>query len=254
MNSLAILGLCLLTSAPNTGLDPASIQDPSSEQAPGSSVNAEALRARIRQMRMNMLVGGERVQEAEREAVTFYSGKADSVDQRLDTLNSDLSETRASYDVILDRALAEQDPKLQQRALAEAQPLRNKLSAIQNEASGLQEKRENLSNLISSVASREDERRRLVNQIESAEAIPDSLGVPFAGIGLAPSVAPVSSGSPLENQALLGDLLDRDPVAARRLLFNADPDGYWQQFPLQPPAGVLSKALRFPLPDLPGRR
>jgi len=37
------------------------------------------------------------------------------------------------------------------------------------------------------------------------------------------------------------------------VLFEADPQGYWGLFPLQPPAAALRK-LELPPPDLPGQR
>ena len=219
-----------------------------------ASTTAEALRGRIHQMRMDLLLGGDLVRQAETEAIGFYERKADFVDRRMDTLGSDLSERRTAYEVVLDRALVSESGAARLRALEEAQPLRKEISVLEAERESLGEKRERISQLIASVASRERDREKLVELVESTEAVPDTLGLPWTGIGLAPASAPVEPTSLLEDDALLTDLFARDPVGARRLVFDADPVGYWEVFPLQPPADALRAALVLPLPDLPGYR
>lgn len=228
---------------------------PAAPQAEGGlSSGAEALRQRIHQMRMDLLTGGDLVREAEDQAIGFYREKAEFVERRLDTLGSDLSERRATYDVVLERALSSEATEARLRALEEAQPLRREISVLEEERDGLSGKRENLSKLIASVSSRERERQRLIEMVESTEEVPDALGMAWTGIGLAPPPVPIEAGSPLEDDSLLTDLLARDPRAARALLFDADPVGYWDRFPLTPPAADLRNALVFPLPDLPDRR
>jgi prefoldin subunit 5 len=215
---------------------------------------AEDLRVRIREMRMNLLLGGDQVRRAESEAIEFYKGKSRSLDGRLDDVASELAELRASYDVSLDRALAQSGTAAGDQALQEAQPLRAQISSLEAEREDLLQRQERVSVLVDAVESRDRERSRLADQVESATLRPEDLGVPMGSIGLAPPPLPSESVAPLENEALLGDLLERDPRAARRLLFRSDSLGYWQRFPLQPPRSVLASAMRFPLPDPPGQR
>ncbi len=251
---LAAMAPLLTHGVQNEALSPqAATSDVPQADSPISS-GAEALRQRIHKMRMDLLTGGDLVREAEDQAIGFYREKADFVERRLDTLGSDLSERRATYDVVLERALSAEGTDARLRALEEAQPLRSEISLLEGERDDLAGKRENLSKLISSVSSRERERQRLVEMVESNEDVPDALGLAWTGIGLAPPPVPIEAGSPLEDDSLLTDLLDRDPRAARELLFEADPTGYWDRFPLAPPATDLRRALVFPLPDLPDRR
>lgn len=214
------------------------------------AATAEGLRQKIRDMRMNLLLGGDQVRRAEEEAVDFYMGKTRSVENRMDDVATELVELRASYDVVLDRALESGS----EEALREAQPLRSRITVLENEESGLVERRSRLSELVAAVEDRDRDRRRLVDQIESASALPDSFGAPMMGIGLAPPPVAVEATVPLEDDALLRDLLARDPRKAKSLYFSNDPVRYWERFPLQPPQPELRRAMRFPLPDPVGRR
>lgn len=221
------------------------------ELAGGSeAATAESLRQRIRNMRMNLLLGGDQVRRAEEQAVDFYVGKTRSVETRMDDVATELVELRASYDVVLDRALDSGS----QEALREAQPLRSRISSLEAEESGLFERRERLSELVSAVEERDRDRRRLVDQVESASALPDSFGAPMMSIGLAPPPIATEASVPLEDDALLQDLLARDPAKAKSMYFAADPERYWRRFPLTPPARELRGAMGFPLPDPVGRR
>lgn len=108
------------------------------ELAGGSeAATAETLRQRIRDMRMNLLLGGDQVRRAEEEAVDFYAGKTRSVERRMDDVATELVELRASYDVVLDRALESGS----QEALREAQPLRSRITVLESEEMGLEERR-----------------------------------------------------------------------------------------------------------------
>lgn len=250
--ALWLLALPALAQDPTLASGDAAAATP--PEVPAASASAESLRQRIHAMRMDLLLGGDRVREAESQAIDFYREKAGFVDRRMDTLGSDLSERRATYDVVLERALSSSEGSDRLRALEEAQPLRQEISLLEEERDELGEKRERISKLISSVSARDRDRQRLVEMVESTEEVPDALGMGWPGIGLAPPPVPVEASSPLEDDSLLADLLERDPSAARALLFEADPAGYWQRFPLAPPADALQKALEFPLPDLPDRR
>lgn len=224
--------------------------------APPSSASggAEALRQRIHDMRMNLLLGGDRVRQAESEAVQFYSEKAGIIDQRLDSNSAELAEKRAVYDLALDRSLAATDSGVRLKAMREAGVLRAEITGLEDEASDLAGKRKYIGKAIRNVESRDRERERLVAQLATASDFGPSTGFPLGSIGLAPPVEASAPASPLDDPELVEDLLQRDPRGARRILFEADPEGYWLRFPLQPPAETLRAALRFPLPDLPNHR
>ena len=224
---------------------------PANELAGGSeAATAEGLRQRIRDMRMNLLLGGDQVRRAEEQAVDFYVGKTRSVEGRMDDVATELVELRASYDVVLDRALDSGS----EEALREAQPLRTRITSLESEETGLFERRERLSELVAAVEERDRDRRRLVDQVESASAIPGSFGAPMMSIGLAPPPIATEASVPLEDDSLLRDLLARDPAKAKAMYFAADPERYWRRFPLRPPVRELQGAMRFPLPDPVGRR
>lgn len=219
-----------------------------------SAINAESLRQRIRDMRMNLLLGGDQVRNAETEARSFYGSKIEHVDGRLDTLQSDLAEKRPGYELALDRALTAETPGERQAAMRDASTLRSEISAIEQEAGELGERRGNLSQLVGAIEERDRERERLVAQIEASSVVDETFALPLASIGLAPAVNAEPAASPLDDDALVRDLLSRDPIGGRGVLFEMDPMGYWRRFPLQPPQGALRDALGFPLPDLPGSR
>lgn len=227
---------------------------PVAPEADNAATSAESLRKTIRDLRMNLLLGGDRVRTAEREAIDFYRDKSAFVDTRLDSVDSELIERRATYDVTLDRALGAEDAAERSRAFRDAQPLRTEITALEREAEELAEKRGRLAGLVDSIAARDRERQSLVAQLETSGSFPDRFGMPSLGIGLAPPALPVEASSPLEDLDLLEDLFARDPEAARHLVYDLDPVGYWDVFPLEPPAAALRRALTFPPADLPGRR
>jgi len=225
------------------------------DEAPVRSANAEALRTRIHDMRMNLLLGGDRVRQAEREAIDFYSSKAELVDRSLDGTEVELSEKRASYDVVLDRALNSDGSASRTKALGEAAALRGEITSLESDSANLSSKRANLARIVTAVEARERDRERLVAKLETSSDFDHEMGLPFTSIGLAPSVSaePVAA-SPLDDANLVRDLMERDPRGARRTLFELDPVRYWELFPLTPPAPQLRRTLSFPLADLPGRR
>lgn len=227
---------------------------PAPEGTVAPDTNAAELKGRIHEMRKNLLIGGPKVREAEAEAIDFYGGKAEIVDRRLDTIRAELSEKRATYDLALERALSETDPERQQRAMAEAAELRGSITALEFEGSNLEGKRGDLQQMISAVESRDRDRDRLLAQIETTDGFELAMDLPMASVGLAPDLPAASGPSPLGDDALVRDLLARNPRGARKLLFDADPVGYWQRFPLRPDPQVARGALSFPLPDLPGAR
>jgi len=234
------------------------VQEPAveaQEPAAGSQTgDAEALRARIHEMRMNLLLGGDNVRQAETEAVDFYYGKMELVEQRLDDVHADLAEKRASYDVLMQRALEASSPEARRTSLQSAQEIKLELGEFEREAAELRVTRERLSKFASSIEARKSERSRLSVQLETTGSADSGLGWAMGSLGLAPETVAREPASVFDDPAFVADLLARDELGARRILFEADPVRFWEHFPLKPPETALRQALAFPVPDLPGRR
>jgi hypothetical protein len=260
----ALLGLAallaLLGTAPHaqetTGTTEAGSGDAAAdlEEQEDVTVSAEALRGRIHGMRMNLLLGGDRVRQAETEAIDFYDGKIELVEQRLDSLAAELSEKQAAYKIALTRALEATSTDQRAAAVQEASMLKAELAGLLGEKAELEGKRGGLSKMVGAIESRERERERLTAKIETNNALVSDFALPFTGVGLAPVVDVESSSTPLDDPGLVEDLLALDPAGGRQLLFEMDPGGYWERFPLQPPTNQLQQAFGFPLPDLPEYR
>lgn len=251
--------LNLLTLMPLLAQDPATpaAEPPATEEgaaASSTAADAESLRTRIHDMRMNLLLGGDHVRAAEAEAVRFYSHKQEVVDGRLDTVGAELTEKRASYDVALQRALEAQGPEQRRSALGDAARLSGSVNDLEWEAQQLNQRRDELGRAVAAVQARDRDRERLVAQLETSRSYDLGVGLTPGAIGLAPSVESTASASPFDDEALVEDLLARDPRSARALLYDVDPVRYWQRFPLRPPTVELAVAMRFPLPDLPEHR
>ncbi len=243
MNSLILL---LASAVP--------FQEPEAGQQTPDPAKVESLRGRIHEMRMNLLLGGDKVRQAEGDATQFYKEKVELIEKRLDTVAVELTELRANYDVTLDHALQGREEQQRRSTLLEAEEQRGKIQALEAEEEELTQRRSRLEKLVQAVEARGRERQRLATKIESGPGFDEALAFPMGAIGLAPEVEVLSPSSPLDDEGLVADLLARDPVAAHRLLYEADPQGYWRFFPLQPPQETLRRSLKFPLPDLPGQR
>ena len=236
---------------------------PAANGAPdeGSTVEGRALRVaelrkRVHDMPNDLLLGGENVQRAEAEAASFYEEKIEVVDRRLDSLEVELSEKRATYDVALRGALGAESVDARTSAMGRASVLRREISSLESESTSLTDRRAQIARVVDAVEDRGRQRESLAARLEaSGQGAEEVYGLLFGGgFGLAPELPAAEPASPLEDMGLVEDLLDLDPVGARRVLFEADPAGYWRRFPLRPPGDALADALRFPPPDLPGSR
>ena len=227
----------------------------SSAAAPGEeSGRVEALRQRIHSMRMDLLLGGDKVRQAETDARRFYQEKIELVQKRQDALAAELTEAHAGYQISLDHALQAKSEDQRRSALAEAREQHRGVATLESEQADLATRQQQLERLVHAVDARARDRDRLATKVESEPDMGSPLAMPLGDIGLAPEVEMLSPSSPLDDEGLVSDLLARDPVGARRLLYTTDPKGYWTLFPLQPPASALQKVLQLPPPDLPGQR
>ena len=219
-----------------------------------SSEHVETLRNQIHGMRTTLLLGGARVRQADDQAIEFYGSKIEIIERRLDQVDAELAEKRATYDLALDRTLEAEDRSSRQTAVEEASRLRTAISYLESESTDLGRKQSGLSKMIAALHSRQRERSRLAVQLETAGGANLEFGFPLPGVGLGPTAVAREASAGLENEGLAMDLLERDPLRARRLLFEIDPQRYWERFSLRPPQVELWEALKFPQTDLPGLR
>ena len=256
MTTILFLLLPVLLQAPAPPMaEPAVVPASAPAPAPGArpSASVEDLRARVHVMRMNLLFGGDKVKSAEREAIDFYNQRIEAVNRGIDSVHTDLAERRASYGVALDQALSGREGTAE--AMEKAQVLRGEVAALERESAELSSTSGNLAKLVQAVQTRQRERETLATRMDASVGV--DLGTTFTlgSVGLAPDVQVVRPGvSPFDDTKLVQDLIQRDPLAASRVLFGADPERYFRLFPLTPPSEALRKALDFPLPDLPGKR
>src|SRR6185503_2852223 len=256
---LTLLFLCLLQQPASTASGPSAAPSPEAQPPEVSaaheigSARVEALRARIHGMRMDLLLGGEKVRQAESGAAQFYKGKVETIDQRLDSVAGELIALKANYQSTLGRTL-QSSSEARPAALREAADQRARILALETEESELGERREHVEKLVGAVEARGRQRERLAAKIDSYTDYGEAFAMQLGGIGLAPDVETASASSPLSDDGLIQDLLALDPAGARRVFFEDDPEGYWRRFPLRPPESVLRNVLKFPAPDLPGQR
>ena len=219
-----------------------------------SSARVEALRSRIHDMRMSLLLGGDKVKSAEAEAIGFYGKKIETIDRGIDSMEVDLSEKRASYKISLEQTLKANEATARQASMKRAQGLRHEIGSLESDVGALQQKRGNLSKLIGAVQARGREREVLAGRLEASGGFDDDFNLNLGVVGLVPDLPTTTSVTPLEDDDFIRDLFQEDPRGASRILFETDPVGYWQRFPLAPPQRALKNAMAFPLPDLPGQR
>src|SRR5262245_45323407 len=206
---------------------------------PSSSAGLEDLRARIHGMRLSLLFGGDKVKSAEGEAIDFYNQRIEVVNRSLDSIQTDLAEKRTSYDVALEQTLSGRDPAA---AMHRAQAVRAEVAALEHEGGELSSRRTNLDRLIRTVQARQREREVLAGRMEASASADDDPGFTLGSVGLAPEVQVRPDVSPFDDPGLVQDLVTRDPVAAGRILFEADAERYFRVFPLRPPAASLRAA------------
>ena len=102
----------------------------SAQEDSSPTTNLESLRNRVHDMRKDLLLSGKQVREAESEAIDFYTGKVEAIDQRVDGIEADLVEKRAAYDLALERVLSTRDPAANRSAAVDAAQARRRVAAL----------------------------------------------------------------------------------------------------------------------------
>ena len=231
--------------------------DPSSdkEAAEGednSALTSTRLRGKVRNMRRQVLGGGPAVVKSEKEALKFYRGKIQEMARRTDDLRTQRDSKDAEYQVALDTTLQSDDPTERAEAAREAQQLKSQIRGHDAEIAGMEKRGEALGRGVEGIQRRISKRQRLISQFERNDIVDD---MPYlADDVLGDDDDAGAAGNPFSDEGFIDDMLKRDPEAARRLLFDADPVAYFERFPLKPMTRSLKKALPFPPADLPGAR
>jgi hypothetical protein len=234
-------------------------QTPPEKSAPEGAAKEESslltstrLRGNVREMRKQVLGGGPAVVKSEKEALRFYRGKIQEMARRADDLRTQRDSKDAEYRVALDTTLTSEDPTERADAAREAQRLKTEIRSLDAEIADMEKRGEAIGRGVEGIQRRISKRERLVSQFERSDMVED---MPYlADDVLGDDVESSGSSSPFTDEGFIQDLLRRDPEAARRLLFEADPKAYFERFPLKPIPGSLKRALPYPPADLPGAR
>lgn len=252
---LVLAGTALAQDAPTKPaelpIEPMPEEEPAADES--TLLTASKLRERVRQMRRLVLGGGPAVAASEKEALRFYRRKIDELARRADELRTERDLKQAEYDLALDTTLNAKSESERQDAAKQAKRLGDEMREIDDEIAGLERRGDGLGRGVASIQRRIERRRQLMNRFEQPDFydelpyLSDEL-VDFEEEGTDDGV------DPFLDPAFLDDLLRRDPAKARELLFLYNPKLYWERFPLTPPRDGLRDALRFPPPDLPGKR
>jgi len=217
-----------------------------------SLLTSTRLRGNVRDMRKQVLGGGPAVVNSEKEALRFYRGKIQEVARRADDLRTQRDSKDAEYRVALDTTLTSEDASERAEAAREAQRLKSEIRGLDAEIADMEKRGEALGRGVENIQRRISKRERLVSQFERNDLVDD---MPYlADDVLGDDVESGGAANPFSDEGFIEDLLQRDPEAARRLLFEADPKAYFERFPLKPITKSLKRALPYPPADLPGAR
>lgn len=232
------------------------LQEPhenSATEADSAALQAAPLRDRIRYLRRDLIAGGDNVDLAEKEAVSFYEEKMRALDRQADELAVELAEKSAAYDLALERTLSAKDGANRSAAANDASRLKGEIARLEGEITDLQTRRQELNRAVDVVNERGRARDRLITDFDAAGARIHEPMISPGGLGLAPETS-IGATDGLKDDAILKDLLQRDPERAKALIYAEDPELYWATWPLQPPTKLLRRAMRIPIGDLHGRR
>jgi len=225
-------------------------EKPEAKEDDGTLLTSTRLRGQVRDMRKQVLGGGPAVVKSEKEALRFYRGKIQEMARRADDLRTQRDSKDAEYRVALDTTLGSDDPSERADAAREAQRLKSEIRMLDGEIADMEKRGEALGRGVEGIRRRISKRERLVSQFERDDLVDD---MPYlADDVLGDDIDAGSGNDPFEDEGFIEDLLRRDPEAARRLLYEADPVKYFERFPLKPVS--MRKALPFPPADLPAAR
>lgn len=231
---------------------PAVLPPSNNAEAPTRGAAAATLSGRIRELRRSLLGGGDKVRQAETQALDFYQTEYDGILQRLQSLKADTIAEQVDYETLLDSVLLQEDPE---RAESIARKARNKaedLRRLRDQQEGLEEQGSLASSTVAGLRQRIDERERLLEDFEAGRDPERQLFLP-PGIFAAAGESSEEPENPFDRQ-LLEDLALRDPQRARGIIAERDPALYELLWPPRPPHDLLRRIIHLPPKDPPGSR
>jgi len=213
------------------------------EEDDGGLLKVVELKGKVREMRRSIVGGGPAVEQAEREALSFYRRKLQQTASRIDDVRTQRDAKDAEYRLALDSTL-EAEGRDADSAARRAARLRGDIGDLDAEVLELTRQRDRLGHAVVAIQDRIDRRKRVIAHFETSETVET---MPFLGeTVLGPDDDVQGGADPFENEELFADLMRRDPDRARRILFERDPERYWRLFPLSPPESVLRKSFPYP--------
>ena len=213
------------------------------EEEDGGLLKVVELKAKVRAMRRSIVGGGPAVEQAEREALSFYRRKIQQTASRIDDVRTERDAKDAEYRLALDATL-EAEGRGADSAARRAARLRAEIGDLDAEVLELTRQRDRIGHAVVAIQDRMDRRKRVIAHFETSETVET---MPFLGeTVLGPDDDVQGGADPFENEELFEDLMRRDPDRARRILFERDPERYWKLFPLSPPESVLRKSFPYP--------
>lgn len=253
--------LILALSLPATAQDSAPVEtapesnktNPAAESDEDNALlNSSRLRSKVRGMRKQVLGGGPAVVKSEKEALKFYRGKIQDVARHADDMRTERDGKNAEYEIALETTLKSDNAAERAEAARKAQRLRTEIAQLDSDIAGMEKRGESLGRGVASIQRRIQKRETLINSFDRTNEVDDFPMLADDVLGDDDEVG--AGGDPFADEAFIKDLLRRDPQAARRLLHDADPQKYFERFPLKPDSRSLKKALPFPPADLPSER
>lgn len=243
------LGLALLALQATSSLaqeDPGASSALASPAPPSPSARTKAaeLKQRIHSLHKELLSGGPKVREADREALSFYHRKAESLEKQLYSSKADLLSAEAEYEAALDSTLNERQPRRIEALARNASEKKAALDQLHNDRKRLEQQRDLAITTATTIQKRVDRRQRLKDQFSDTDL--RDTGALFS----LPLAADEEQAPPPVNpfnRRILLDLARRDPIKARSIIRTQDPELYWQLWPLVPPQKILKRALPFPV-------
>ncbi len=225
----------------------ASEQEANVTPTPTGREIAAKLKADIHALRRNLVAGGPKVREADAQAINFYRKKAASYEKGMHSFRADIISTKAEYEAALDATLREKNPVGLESLARRAQSKRSQLSELELKQKKLAQQRDIAHSSITSIQKRVGRRNGLLAQFDNGQLLEEeSLWSPALTDS---DLASQETNRDPFDQRFLMDLARRDPLRARPIILQRNPDLYWQLWPLNPPVAILKDALPLPRID-----